>query len=245
MITTVTLATRSGPHGAEARSSSRTSPRSRTSAASTSSAATRPGPLTTGEMTLDAHVDPRGMPTERPLLLAYVNSLLREWRRQPARRRRSPAERPLNPLDAAVLRHEHPPTSRVREDRRGPVRLRAPARERCRRAGRRASRSSPRGRPSSVLPICEQVRSGRRRCSPSIRTPRARGGIDVPSAWGRRLSRPRRGVCSAVQERATYSKEDERELTLAGYVAFVDPPREDARRRPRSARARTGSTSRS
>lgn len=48
------------------------------------------GTLTTGEMELEAHVDPLGEPSERPFLLAYLNSYFESG--------------VDNPVDAAVLR---------------------------------------------------------------------------------------------------------------------------------------------
>ncbi len=65
------------------------------------------GTLTSGEMALDQHLDPFGQPSERVFLLAYLNSLHETGVTNPLdeaikQRHRS------DPLDAAVLQHDHP-----------------------------------------------------------------------------------------------------------------------------------------
>lgn len=65
------------------------------------------GTLTSGEMALNQHLDPFGKPSERVFLLAYLNSLHETGVSNPLdqaiKQRRSG-----NPLDAAVLQHDHP-----------------------------------------------------------------------------------------------------------------------------------------
>src|SRR6185369_2762287 len=65
------------------------------------------GTLTSGEMSLDQHLDPFGIQSERVFLLAYLNSLHETGVVNPLdqaiKQRQS-----SNPLDEAVLHHGHP-----------------------------------------------------------------------------------------------------------------------------------------
>jgi len=64
------------------------------------------GTLTSGEMTLDQHVDCLGQPSERTLLMAYLNSTFETGVRDP--RDEAILRKGANPLDVAILRYEHP-----------------------------------------------------------------------------------------------------------------------------------------
>ena len=70
------------------------------------------GTLTSGEMALDQHLDPFGAPSERVFLLAYLNSLHETGVSNPLDQAiKSQAIKQgssSNPLDAAVLQHDHP-----------------------------------------------------------------------------------------------------------------------------------------
>lgn len=68
------------------------------------------GTLTTGEMSLAAHVDAHGDTSDCSLLLAYVNSYFQSGVDNPIDTAMLRKAR-LNPLDAAVLTHEHPDIS--------------------------------------------------------------------------------------------------------------------------------------
>ena len=61
-------------------------------------------------MVLEHHVDSEGRPSERPLLLAYVNSYFESGVDNPVDEAVLRKAR-IDPLDSAVLRHEHPDIS--------------------------------------------------------------------------------------------------------------------------------------
>src|SRR5262249_8950450 len=66
--------------------------------------------LTTGKMQLEEHVDPLGERSDRPLLLAFVNSYF-ESGIENALDAAVLAKSKIDPLDAAGLQHEHPDIS--------------------------------------------------------------------------------------------------------------------------------------
>jgi len=65
------------------------------------------GTLTTGEMSLEQHVDPFGAPAERVFVLAYLNSLHETGIPNPLDEAIKERHR-SDPLDTAVLKHDHP-----------------------------------------------------------------------------------------------------------------------------------------
>lgn len=183
------------------------------------------GTLTTGEMTLAAHVDPWGSTSDRPLLLAYVNSFFESGVDNPldaAVLRKAK----LNPLDAAVLVHEHPDISGFRKVDEVPFDF-----ER-RRVSVVVARGAElllvtKGAPEHVLSIAASLEvegevvplddDARARATAAFQRLGAEGFRVLAVAY------------ASLPERAAYTKADETRVTLAGYIAFVDPPREDAR----------------
>jgi Mg2+-importing ATPase len=183
------------------------------------------GTLTTGEMKLEIHVDPLGETSERPLLLAYVNSYFESGIDNPLddavlRKAR------LNPLDSAVLRHEHPDISGYAKVDEIPFDF-----ER-RRVSVVAARDGEvllvtKGAPEHVLAVTTAVEiagvvspldaEARRRCTAVFERLGAEGYRVIAIGYAR------------VDRRPAFSKDDEHDLVLAGFVAFVDPPRDDAR----------------
>lgn len=192
------------------------------------------GTLTTGEMTLEAHVDPRGATSERPLLLAYLNSFFESGIDNPldaAVREKGGLERPapsrhVDPLDIAVLRHAHPDIhgfAKVDE---------IPFDFERRRVSVVVSRNSEtlivtKGAPENVLAVASSYEdhdrvvlldeAAREQCRATVHHLAGRG-LRVLGVASRSLA-----------PRASYDKRDEEGLTLAGFVAFIDPPRKDAR----------------
>ncbi|WP_437901970.1 magnesium-translocating P-type ATPase [Sorangium sp. So ce327] len=182
------------------------------------------GTLTTGEMELEAHVDPLGEPSERPFLLAYLNSYFESGVDNPvdaAVLRRSP----VNPLDAAVLRHEHPDIDGFHKLDELPFDF-----ER-RRVSVVAERQGERllvtkGAPESVLAIATSYEaSGEVRPLDDAARARCEAAFHALGQQGYRvLAVAYRGVPA----RPAYRRDDEVDLTLAGLLAFVDPPLPDA-----------------
>ena len=115
------------------------------------------GTLTSGDMVLDRHLDPFGQVSERPLALACVNSAHQTGIK--------------SPLDAAILKRGGAVTNGVPEDRRDPVRLRAPPPLRRRREQRRAP-ADHQGGPGGRHRLLHGVRDRR---SPRPRSMRRRG----------------------------------------------------------------------
>jgi Mg2+-importing ATPase len=182
------------------------------------------GTLTTGEMTLERQLDPLGRASERPLLLGYVNSYFESGIDDPADDAvlRSAG---ANPLDCAVLRHEHPDISGFAKVDEVPFDF-----ER-RRVSVVAARGDDillvtKGAPEHVLSACTSMEvdgavralddESRKACTATFETLGARGYRVLAVAYAH------------LDRRPGYSKEDEKELTLAGFLSFADPPREDA-----------------
>jgi Mg2+-importing ATPase len=178
------------------------------------------GTLTTGEMELEAHVDPLGEPSERPLLLACINSYFESGVDNPvddAVLRRST----VSPLDAAVLRHEHPDINGFRKLDELPFDF-----ER-RRVSVVAERDGERllvtkGAPESVFAVATSYEAGGevRRFDGD-----ARARCEVAfEALGRQGYRVLAVAYRAVPAKLAYLPGDEACLTLAGLLAFADPP---------------------
>ncbi len=165
------------------------------------------GTLTTGEMVLDECLDPLGRPAERPFLLAYVNSVHETGIR--------------SPLDAAILRRAGPDVRAYRkldeipfdfERRRLSVVVETPD----------TRLLITKGAPESVLQGCTEYDvDGRRspldggaaaRCTAAYRELSARGSRVLAVAY------------REVPREPVYAAADERELVLAGFVTFSDPP---------------------
>ncbi|MET0795272.1 MAG: magnesium-translocating P-type ATPase [Polyangiaceae bacterium] len=183
------------------------------------------GTLTTGEMSLDQWLDPTGEPSERPLLLAYVNSYFESGVDNPldeALLRKAK----LNALDSAVLRHAHPDITGFAKVDEMPFDF-----ER-RRMSVVASRAGEvllitKGAPEHVLSVCSRFESnGALAALDEAARARASAVFQRMGAQGYRV------LAVAYAEVAAgrpFDKSDEHDLTLVGFLAFVDPPRPDAR----------------
>jgi P-type Mg2+ transporter len=165
------------------------------------------GTLTSGDMRLAQHLDPFGHPSARVLLLAYLNSLHQTGIH--------------SPLDAAILQQDPPDVTAYRkldeipfdfERRRlsvvvatGEVRL-----------------LITKGAPEGILARCTSVETKGRcgpldeevqhQCDATFRELSAAGYRVLAVAY--RVVPPQDG----------YHAADERELTLVGFAAFLDPP---------------------
>lgn len=182
------------------------------------------GTLTSGEMTLDSHVDAFGSASPRVFLFGYLNSLYETGVRDPTDAALLHRAN-LNPLDMAILAHDHPDVHTYEKVDEIPFDF-----ERRRISivvgndGRRLLITK--GAPESVVPLCVSYEGAdgtqvfdatTRAASETVhRTMSARGLRVLAVAY---RSAP-------IQE--TYRVADETALTLAGYLAFVDPPLSDA-----------------
>jgi Mg2+-importing ATPase len=168
------------------------------------------GTLTTGEMTLAQALDPFGTPADRPADLAAVNSQFETGIK--------------SPLDTAILQARPFDAGKYKkldevpfdfERRRLTVVVEGPE-------GRLLI---TKGAPEGVLTCCTQVESAGR-SMPLDEEARKRfvGVCDRLSGEGLRLLAVAY-LPAAVQ--STYRVNDEAGLTLAGVLAFADPPRSD------------------
>lgn len=182
------------------------------------------GTLTRGEMELVDHVDPFGAPSERSLFWGQLNAWFESGEPNPydvAMRR----EAGLDPLDAALLRHEQPhPEGYIKIDEL-PLDF---ERRRTSVVVRRGSGSwlITKGAVEAVLAVCSSVESaaGRQPCNDEFR----RDALARAEAWGRLGQRV---LAVAWREHHAADRlrvQDEAELILVGFLCFFDPPRADA-----------------
>jgi Mg2+-importing ATPase len=170
------------------------------------------GTLTSGETALEEHYDPLGNPAERVVRLAYLNSFHETGIK--------------NPLDVAIMKHaavsaegsrkldeipfdfERRRLSIVVED--GDERL-----------------MITKGAPESVLSCCTQYETGGQRL-PLDEAARA----SCDGAWRNLSQQGYRALAVAFKpaapEQQVWRAGDEREMILAGFLTFSDPPLPDA-----------------
>src|SRR5207247_446010 len=167
------------------------------------------GTLTSGEMVLDRHLDPIGQVSERPFTLAVVNSSCQTGIK--------------SPLDAAILQRRGTAIDGYRKVDEIPFDF-----ERRRLSvvvdHRGARLLITKGAPESVIACCTAYEMDGR-CAPLEAAIRARCEATYRelSASGSRVLAV---AYATVLLQPGYSAADERELVLAGFVAFSDPPME-------------------
>jgi Mg2+-importing ATPase len=182
------------------------------------------GTLTSGEMTLDQSLDAYGNPSERALLLGYLNSRFQTGISNPLdsaiKQRQS-----ISPLDLAILHRQPAQVEDYRkideipfnfERRRVAVVLEHGA----------ARLLIVKGAPESILSLCSQVeREG------SV-YPLDDKSLTLCEATHRGLSQNGLRLLAvaykSTSEKKVYVTADETSLTLAGYLTFSDPPLDTA-----------------
>ena len=169
------------------------------------------GTLTRGEITVDRHVDLDGQDDETVIRLAALNSAFATGLR--------------SPMDDAILRHEHPAVEQYRRVDEIPFDFSR------RRVSIVVENDSGRllitkGAPESVLAACRGVEVG------GVARPLDVDATATANALFRRLSADGYRVLAVAYRRVrpqdTYGTPDERDLTLVGFAAFLDPPRDGA-----------------
>ena len=188
------------------------------------------GTLTSGEMALDQHLDPFGTPSERVFLLAYLNSLHETGVSNPLdqaiKNQAIKQSRVSNPLDAAVLQHDHPDIHAYRKIDEIPFDF-----ER-RRVSIVVEHENTRllitkGAPESVLPVCSAYElNGQQQPLTAASRARSEATYRELCARGFRLLAV---AYSAPPRQDVYRAEDEKDLVLAGFLTFSDPPLESAK----------------
>jgi Mg2+-importing ATPase len=168
------------------------------------------GTLTSGDMALDRTVDALGKPTERVFLLAYLNSFLETGIK--------------SPLDTAILKHHQPDVTAYHKLDEIPFDF-----ERRRLSvvvendGGRTLITK--GAPEGILALCTGYEA-----EGQTQPLDAKTRAQCESTY-QELSRQGFRVLAVayrtMQAQAVYRTEDEVELTLAGFAAFMDPPLKD------------------
>ena len=168
------------------------------------------GTLTVGEITVDRHVNMSGASDEAVIRLAALNSAFQTGLR--------------SPMDDAILRHEQPAVAQYARVDEIPFDF---ARRRVSVVveDERERLLITKGAPESVLPACVRVELD------GAEAPLEAPAAAQADALFRRLSEDGYRVLAVayrkVARRDAYSVEDECELTLAGFAAFLDPARDD------------------
>jgi magnesium-transporting ATPase (P-type) len=181
------------------------------------------GTLTSGDTALDQHLDPFGKAAERVFLLAYLNSFYETGVENSVNA--APRKASANPLDVAILRHDHPDVKPYRkldeipfdfERRRQSVVIET--------SGERLMITK--GAPESVIAARSKYEiEGNRKPLTAEDHERCEATYKSLSEQGYRVL----AVASrALPQQDSYRAADERELVLAGFVTFSDPPLEDA-----------------
>jgi Mg2+-importing ATPase len=182
------------------------------------------GTLTSGQLRLQEHVDAFGAPSEQCFRYVYLNSALQAGIPNPVDKSLQQADT-RNPLDRAILSHDQPDVREYRKIREIPFdferRLVSVVAED---GGGRLLLTK--GAPESVLERSVAYETdgvqhsmdtdARSRCEKTFEDLCAKGFRIVGVAYRR------------VPVQDAYETSDERDLVLAGFVTFIDPPLEEA-----------------
>ncbi len=167
------------------------------------------GTLTEGEIVLDRHVDVHGQDNENVLRFVYLNSYFQAGIK--------------SPLDTAILKHEHPAIAEYAKVDEIPFDFNR------KRLSVVVSRGGEhllitKGEAESVFAVCESVIiDGEPQPFDEGRRAQAAETYKKLSADGYRTL----GVAVlTVGKQGTYSQAAEQEMTLAGFAAFLDPPKD-------------------
>jgi Mg2+-importing ATPase len=170
------------------------------------------GTLTEGEIELDRHVDVVGKDDEGVLRYIYLNSFFQAGIK--------------SPLDAAVLKHEHPLIVEYEKVDELPFDFN---RKRLSVAARHGGEYLliTKGEAESIFAICQTVTiDGAPQPFDQSRRAQAAETFKKLSADGFRVL----GVAiRKLEKQDSYALADEKDMTLAGFAAFLDPPKEGVR----------------
>lgn len=167
------------------------------------------GTLTSGSAVLHQYLDLEGKPAERVLLLAYLNSFHETGIK--------------SPLDAAILTHAHPDIAMYQKLDEVPFDF-----ERRRLSVVLANGAErtliTKGAPEGMLPLCSAYEAdGTPRAMDSAARQRCEMTCQQLAAEGYRVLAV---AYRSVPPQAAYHVTEERDLVLAGFVTFYDPPLE-------------------
>lgn len=167
------------------------------------------GTLTEGEIVLDRHVDVEGQDNEEVLRLVYLNSYFQTGIK--------------SPLDDAILKHEHPTIAEYEKMDEIPFDFNRKRLSVVVRSGGEHHLVT-KGEAESVFAICSAVMAGGApQPFDDSRRAQAAETYKKLSADGYRVL----GVAiRKVEQQDSYALAVEQETTLAGFAAFLDPPKE-------------------
>jgi P-type Mg2+ transporter len=167
------------------------------------------GTLTEGEIVLDRHVDVQGKEDENVLRMIYLNSYFEAGIK--------------SPLDAAILKHEHPSIAEYAKVDEIPFDFN---RKRLSVVVRRGDEHLliTKGEAESIFAICQTVNiDGCPQPFDESQQTRATEAFKRLSADGYRTL----GVAvQKVEKQDAYTLAAEHQMTLVGFAAFLDPPKE-------------------
>ncbi|ARG99994.1 magnesium-translocating P-type ATPase [Legionella micdadei] len=183
------------------------------------------GTLTQGEMTLEKYMTIFGEKSEYVLLLAYLSSLF-------GTNIENPLDNALlnksgiNPLDAAILHHEHPA-------RQGYVKIdEIPFDFERRRSSIVVDKEGIRfiitkGAPENIINICTKYKTDKGEKPLDDQT--IKQALDYFHSLSQEGYRVLAIAYSPTAAKESYKINDEKDLILVGFLAFFDPPLEDAK----------------
>ncbi len=196
-------------------------------------ASDKTGTLTSGEMSLEQHVDGLGTASDRVFLLAYLNSLF-ETGVSDAHNLAVLEKAQSNPLDAAILKHEHPDVAMYQkldeipfdfERRRASVVV-----ERGNAPQKGEHWLITKGAPESIMDICSQLeQDGEVRALDKATRANCEKLYQGYSAQGMRVLAVAYRPMPLELQQSAYHAQDEHDLILVGFLSFLDPPLPDAK----------------
>jgi Mg2+-importing ATPase len=178
------------------------------------------GTLTSGEMSLEQHLDPFGAPSERVFVLAFLNSLHETGITNPLDEAIKERHR-SDPLDTAVLKHDHPDIHDYQKVDEIPFDF---ERRRVSIVVKHQQQTLliTKGAPESVLSVCTSYEADNQqhRFDDVARTQIESTYRDICAKGYRILA----VAYADVPGKDLYGVVDETALVLAGFLTFSDPP---------------------
>jgi len=182
------------------------------------------GTLTSGRLVLDRHVDPFGKPSEETFKLVYINSVLETGVSNPLDESVRRVEM-RNPLDAAIVSHDGPDVHAYSKVAEIPFDFERRLLSLVVRNGDQVLLIT-KGAPESLILRCSKYQTDGEQ-------------HDMTASARSHAETTYQGFCAngfrvlavafrTMTEQDSYRASDERDLTLAGFVTFFDPPLEEA-----------------
>jgi Mg2+-importing ATPase len=167
------------------------------------------GTLTEGEIVLDRHLDAQGRDDDRVMQLLYLNSFFEAGIK--------------SPLDDAILRHSPPAIDEYNKLDEIPFDF---GRRRLSVVVRRGAATTliTKGAAEDVFDVCTSVRIAE--AEQPFDAAQRQAAEAVYQSLGAEGYRVLGVAIKAVGSQATYTRDEEREMVLVGFGAFLDPPKE-------------------